>query len=187
MSSRAEAWVGTHLQNLPNTLDELSAFPQIYRRRIFAKLPADVKSRLWRQQLSEYLQHQPSTAAKREVLAKAIRELSPATFEKTPQARARLAGFCQEMARTFSEDEKSILSMLGSREPTFITWQSKQVLLLHKIRASLSVEAYTWPDCQCSVGSWCSCWSCHDYGCGRFDGCGCLWAYECNGFCDDKD
>ena len=67
---RAEAWAADHAAVLPQTLEDLAAYPIEYQREILKALPNAEKSRLWRMQLRQLLSerpgHQPARAGRRQ-------------------------------------------------------------------------------------------------------------------------
>jgi len=77
---RAAAWVGSHAENLPSTLDEINLYPAAYQDAIFLALTPPARMKLWQ----EYL----VGAAENEVALSSV------------QRR-----FLRQLANTISEDE----------------------------------------------------------------------------------
>ena len=80
-AEQAKDWVRLHAAELPGTLDEISSYPTPLRREIFAALPADAKSSLWREQLRR-VRHTRNglTARQREFLERLDNTLTPELY-----------------------------------------------------------------------------------------------------------
>lgn len=52
----ANEWVEANRNNLPNTLDEISTYPTLYRRKIFAALPPQQQVALWSDHLTRIVE-----------------------------------------------------------------------------------------------------------------------------------
>ncbi|MEE8586210.1 MAG: bacteriocin fulvocin C-related protein [Acidobacteriota bacterium] len=171
----AERWVETHASNLPDSLEEISSFPHLYRAKIFGELQPDVKSQLWREHLRTALaQHPEWTPQQATLVSQAIQMLSPQLYalpEGAPereQAGERIDALWQGALRLFSSQQaEALLVRLGSPQPTYQTVSSWPVLLRSKVRQSLSVTAQqviginqpckckTWVERPCPNLEWC--------------------------------
>lgn len=182
-SSRAKAWVEANASALPSTLDEMSALPLPYRRRAFEAAPPDVKSALWKEHLGRVITNHPDLSTEKRHFLERARDALSAEVYSTPVApHPKLAAFCEEASRILTDEERAWFGVLGPEQATYSTLQSKRLAIVEGLRDVFALHAQ-WPDCECSYGSWCSCWDCEDYGCGRFISCGCAWNYKCDGIC----
>jgi len=89
---QAAAWVADHAGELPSTYDELAAYPPSLRRAIFAALPAETKSRLWREHLERWVEGHPGLEASAQaVIAEAMDLLASDMFAVMDDAEKRQA------------------------------------------------------------------------------------------------
>lgn len=199
-------WVVSHAATLPTTLDEISGYPSNYRRAIVRSLPADIKSRLWREQLQRYLDAASLNSEQRRFVNEAIALLTPGVFEdKGAPERAQLATLCERGEALFAKDERVVFSRIGvvnsarvlsthGAQGTVLHWlQSiRSARPIRSVRNWYSASASEAFICDCHKGTWClgddcppDADECSDWGCANpgSDDCGCFSLWECNGVC----
>lgn len=159
----AQRWVESHASDLPDSLDEISSYPHLYRAQIFGHLPADVKSRLWGEHLGDALARHPEWSRQQaSLVSKAIQMLSPEVYalaEGDParaEAGRRIDALWDEALQLFSRQEaEALLVRLGSPQPTYRAASSWPVFLRSSVRQALSAEAQvgTTQPCDCKRGA----------------------------------
>lgn len=183
--SEARAWVAANAGKLPQRYDEVVAHAPAYRRAIYEASSPAVRSHLWVEQLTRYRDSAKLSAAQRSVLDKAV-ALAAKESTFTDDVATRTAtqpavdALTEAAHQAFERDEiYKVLASLGpSLQPGSVSPQDCDI-------------------CECSTESdWCSkparyCRqiACHmecdqSHGCYCFTGCGSLWRYECNGYCE---
>jgi hypothetical protein len=184
-----QAWVEANKERLPTTYEGLSRFSVTYRRAIFGTLPADIKSRLWRQHFHVYLANHPNLAPAQIAIVREMHALaSPEFFARrsddakrngaTDRLRAeddrRLAELEERAAELFSNHElTALMAYLGPAEEERQLQDSNNPL-------PMGIA------CECSTSSdWCaSGYDCWHASCDVIrDACGSWWSYDCNGLC----
>jgi len=189
-SQRAGDWVAVHAGSLPQTLDELDQYPLALRRAIFTASSPELQSSFWREQLQRIIEDRKATLStqQRQFLERAIAVLSKEAYASRRlglKPSKDVETLCAE-AKALFPGEAVLFSQLGSKSVTsrFTAFGYRTI---EWARSAIAVHAFgregIIPDCDCSVGSWCTCSQCHnDYYCHVVDsGCGCFWVYECDG------
>jgi hypothetical protein len=176
----AAAWVAANKDKLPQAYAAFTAYPVDYRREIYKELSAPTRARLWREHFGAYRAAHPSlSTAQRDALTQVERfvaddnVLDSTRAAKTEQHEAMMQQLQASVNEAFGEQEAY-----------------KIVAILGPAPSSQMASAGPRPPCECSTVS--------DY-CGDFivccdrgptqcnvtpTGCGFLWQYSCNGFCD---
>jgi hypothetical protein len=145
----AQRWVESHASDLPDSLGEISSYPHLYRAQIFGHLPAQAKSRLWREHLGAALTRHPEwNPQQADLVRKAIQTLSPEIYalaEADPdreEAGRRIDALWETALRLVSRQEaEALLVRLGSPQPTYRAASSWPVYLRSSVRQALSAEA----------------------------------------------
>ncbi len=196
--SRARAWVEAHKTDLPRSLGELAAFPDVYRKVIIDQLTPQEKARLWLEHLKVVSERPDLNDQQRAYVMTAMLAATPEFLEK-PRSIPNVAGFaCDMMAFLFAKSEASGLlavSSIGRGSPKRVTLRSLRVSVGEGLRSAFSASAEV-PECDCRPNycDWCQPIFLHvcipaTEGCqSRFGGCVdeenyCLTATYCNGWC----
>lgn len=113
------AWVAAHRDELPTTLDELSAYPIPFRRAIVSAVSTEQRIGFWDAHLRTFLAPDAGlTTEQRAVVADAL-PLLPGIFG-SPQleAQARMRPIEERAADVFSRPQRAaIFGMVGPPEP----------------------------------------------------------------------
>jgi hypothetical protein len=176
----SQDWVKKNLPILPSSLKEFSAVPAEHSRAVFRMLPARVKSQLWREKLTTYLQATDGLSAEqKQAIQDAARLASPEFFRASENAMTHLR---VDIHLPTEALRVRFVSLFGEGEARN---------LLERLDASAS--SYSLDDepggetieCSCSTdSSFCgSGYSCRGGSCGTASGCGAFWQYTCNGLC----
>ncbi len=195
VSVRAKDWVVAHSSSLPSTIEAIQQYPIAYRRAIFSALTPAVRSALWRQQLTHFLQTAMLTVEQRAFVEKFIQLADEKAYSQVSATTGPLTNVCRDIARLFPEEQRSVFGVLGSTTDVNegLISEAGWIRLTERFRQSYIVQAAgksvgrQVPWCTCNVGPYnCSCGSCGvpQAGCDTTDwGCGCGWLYQCNGQC----
>jgi hypothetical protein len=186
-SALAEEWVRRNADNLPNTLEDLTAFPIVYRKQIFKALRPEDKSRLWREQLTAFLRTEQLTPAQQEFVSEMIVRLTPEVYAPFVDQASVFQESCKQGAALFSKEQRHVFSVLGGTQRSPSSWETIRIAAVHRLRSAVSLRATGVVDCDCTLDSWCtSCDACETRVCYKQDsGCGCFWSYECRKVCAD--
>jgi len=183
---RAAAWAATHTSSLPQTLDDLAAYPPDYRREIFKALPAETQSALWRTQLRQFAADRPNlTTGQREFVNYVIDLVSPESF----QPGANPPELCERVAKMFpnKEDRESFSKISEGVTPTF-AWQPAMLTLTERVREKVFASAQrSGGDCNCRGAGFCECSAfeaCYAADCNQVEECGCIFLGNCNRQCE---
>jgi len=170
----AAAWVAKNKGHLPQTYDEVIAYPMAYRRAIFSALSATTKSQLWSEQLTRYRTAHQLSSEQSAVIQTGLRLSRPALFERLGSA---------EVKRSLDELRKSSGAAFGgpATDALFATLGPAE-------SAKSAADASVGPDnaCSCATAdSYCgNNTHCQSGGCGySSSGCGTFYAYACDGLC----
>jgi len=179
-----DQWVKEHKATLPGNYDEFVASPSLYRRAIFAALPADVQGKLWIAQLEKYRADHPELNADQLSVVQDALDLlvSPDFFAIRPGTVLWKA----RVSRPLSELRKSAEAAFGrdAAQAVFGQLGGTPEGAFELTRAGgLPVKAT--PPCNCSqVSDYCGSGTfCAAITCVRQTGCGTLWRYACDGLC----
>jgi hypothetical protein len=180
---RAAAWAADHATVLPQTLEDLAAYPLDYQRAILKALPAEQKSQLWRTQLRQLLSDRPNLSVdQRAFVEYAIDLASPEAFaaENPPDLCERIAGLFPN-----PDDRRYFRQVASAATPEF-GWRPTFVTLAEGVRSSLVARARQ-EDCTCRGLGACECPlldACVNADCETNEDCGCIFALECNRICE---
>lgn len=173
-----KAWIARNRASLPTTYDGIIAHPMAYRHAIYAELPADVRSKLWVEQLARY---RTTLAPLDQEQTRALDQAS-ALFSRTdlftgtgsgpsPAVHRDLEAMRGEAERAFGKDTAG--RMLGTLAPP-------------NERSTILPQSADWL-CECSqYSSYCNpaavCQGSHE--CTQSSsGCGTGFIYSCDGYC----
>ncbi len=141
----AHAWVQANADRLPMTYEDIAGYPMTYRRAIFAAVPADAQSRLWRAHLARYLELHPELdAAGRAMVDEAVELTAPELFAAVDDPAAhraaleRLSGFGERARAVFAGGElRNAFFDLGA---------------LHAAAIQIEPRPRPAPECECAPG-----------------------------------
>jgi hypothetical protein len=187
LGSDPHAWVAANASVLPDTLEELSAYPVEYRKAIVGALSPEKKQILWQQQIRNYIATTPGLPSERRLfLARVLAAMDDPQFFVTKDGKPALAvarDICAEAKGVLSPDEKPLFTTLGPPKATYSTWESKRLNVGQMLSSVFAVNAGRWV-CPCAIDSWCGCSSCGAAFCNeRPDECGCFGIWQCDGDC----
>lgn len=152
-------------------LEDLAGLTSVEAKVAFNQLDPQNRADLWRQHILAQMESSDWTEDQLNVLSRAVEMISPELFELKKGdlewetvARAPVEELEKSALQVFTEEEFSIIFLhLGGE------W-SDPVEMADK--------------CNCNIGYWGNCWSCHQSGCQSvIIGCGALWLWPCNGSC----
>lgn len=181
-------------RKLPTTLDEFEEYPLIYRKAAFIRLEPVVASSVMRSHLRAILDSGTWNAEQRAAIERAILLASPEAYTKgrSKQIEEGLIANCQAMAKVFSEDDRKLFSTLGRRQ---VSAEARYVNSVRKAKGylgdqPLTADAYL-HECNCVGNTVCpdcnpndACVFGHVPACSdTWFGCGCSWAFGCDGEC----
>jgi hypothetical protein len=184
IGDRATAWAVGHSSSLPQTLEELAAYPPVYRREIVKALPPETKSALWRAQLRRFVADRPNlTVGQREFMSYAIDVASPEAF--APGANP--PELCERIAKMFpnAEDRAQFRLIAEGVAPTF-AWRPAVITLTERVRERVFASAQA-EECNCRGLGLCECSlleGCSPLDCTPADNCGCVFVGSCNRVCE---
>jgi hypothetical protein len=171
--AEARAWVKANPGELPRNYADFAAYSTTYRRAIYDELPAAARSKLW----VEHLGHYEATRAGLTVQQrKALNSASTIAADTGTFATARDAG----TERRLTELEESVLAAFGRDEARTI---------LATLGPAEPAKAAVGPLAVCECSTWDTkwCWGvCRESSACEYTwtGCGSLWAWPCDGWCD---
>lgn len=167
----AAEWVYLNRANLPSTLEEIETFDMVYRRAIYAVLPAGTREVLWNANLDRFVGRHP--------------ELIPTQIKFIRDVQSKLASFL-----SFSQEDERLQAL---------TSRSREILgdrlALEAFARLGDPSTPTMPndseelteECECAEASdWCLSINidCIFGECERTTGCGTLWMFVCDGMCE---
>jgi hypothetical protein len=189
-SERAAEWASRNNGSLPTTLDGIASFPTAYRLAIFRASSPEAKAAIVREQFRRFAEQESLNAVQVDLVKGMIDVLTPSLYADIPKARATLGGLCARFKDAFpSREHRQALSTLGTYGKPNTSARAGLIRMREWLHRTFTVQAAEppAPDCTCHVDSWCSCSSCRvpDGGCNTSDyGCGCGFAWQCNGKCN---
>jgi hypothetical protein len=196
--TQAADWVNSNATNLPSNIRDLTAFPEVYQRAIFAKLPSDRRAALWRSRLDEALADGRLSTEERAMVRKIRDRISESLFE-SPEVLTNLKDTFEVALIGTNKATQEVLApyffTLGDDRDGRLTVRSSRVLIARMLQQAASVLAA--PECECNSGyelcqpfyqpptfpiEYCCCGM--TYVCANtFSGCGWLWMEPCDGKC----
>lgn len=185
---QAVSWVAARQGHLPVTLNEIAAYPGIYRRAIFTALPHETRAALWQARIAQALQRD-ITPMERAMLEEAKGFVTADLYKKTgsPQ-RERAAEWRTRYRAAFTPAHRKLVTDLGDTDGDFRSVSSTLVQL--KQQWNGLGAAFALPTCDCNNGWPDDCDSgltCHYQGgpvcISTLDGCGPFGWDQCNGYC----
>ena len=182
--ARAAAWANSHASALPESLAQLAAYPEDYRKAIFKAMPAADKSRMWREQLQTVLVSETLNNEQRTFIEKTIALATPASFEPnqpTPEV-------CPDIARLFTDlDLRAKVTKLGTVTPPSRSMWSTVATVRQAIHRSVGLNARGFK-CDCRGLGLCECGLTEACiatgGCEQTDDCGCIRSGTCDKYCE---
>ena len=113
------AWVESHVDQLPQTLAEISAFPVAFRRVIVNRVSPEVRTSFWRDHMRTFLAPDSTlNAAQRAFVEETIDELPLIFGSPLTEARVRMRTLEDRMRELFAREQASaIFGMVGPPEP----------------------------------------------------------------------
>jgi hypothetical protein len=177
-------------ESLEQVADQVEAFPQYMRRAIMTALPADSRSRVWRNHVARYITAHPDLDGSTVALLQAAMALASPENLSAPtadsRAQVRLVGD-QIEATIGREDALYLLYRLGPADGTFTSLEPLSLKVSNWVRAEFAALA-AGSNCDCNqswgCGSLVSCTA--NSGCAVQDSwpaCGWLWDDPCDGLC----
>jgi len=185
VTDRAKAWVASHRQVLPQTLEEYAAYPVEYQRAIFEAYTPQDKSRMWRTQLQLVLDHERNLSpAQQAFIRQSIAQATPESFEPL----ATTPNVCPRVAELFADmKSKRLFNQLGTATTPSSALRPMLVSLTEKIRAKFVTQADA-EACNCHGHGFCECGSLSSCmggnSCTHNMNCGCIWSSECDSVCE---
>jgi len=168
------SWAQANQSPRVGQYDELASFPAAYRPAMFAALSPSVRSNLWVEQVRRYRRmHSNVSAEQARVLDEfeaIVADEATYTYENS-EIQARLKAIEARGIAAFGRSEAcGLMSTLGS-------------LNIADTRATADDRAESaQAECNCNLNSICTPYCYSDCGCRlTFPGCGCAWAFACNG------
>ena len=206
-------WVTAHAQSLPQTLDEIAAYPLAYRRAIFSSLRPEVKAALWREQMTRFLRTHRLSPEQRAFSETARSHAIPARWDRsrprTPEEERHNTEFHQyvrsETLRLFSFEERQAFLVLGSVIPViplaarvaFPDGRGAEAvradnsprgsiqLVNFRLAGAGETRSRSMAQCECATSdNWCDSGACGEGSCHSVAAaCGWFWCENCNGSC----
>lgn len=186
---RAKEWTSAHAAALPSSLEELAAYPEVYRRAIIQALSPAEKSRLWQMQLSNVLRTEALTREQRDFVREAMEIVRPSNFA----SGANPPDLCERIAKLFPNTRVQRMfraTALGTGVPPEYSLQPVLLSLSEHVHSLMSLNAQPWT-CTCRNDGWCECGFGYDCinpdGCTECEGCcGCFFGSTCNRLCTER-
>ena len=192
-------WFDGHPGRLPASLEELRSIPPKYRPLVSKHLSAELRGRLWQQQMSEMLERKDLTERQREHILAVLVHVQPINYLVPPAgaAKAAISRLCQAMPGVFpsAADRALFLTLAPAEGKTRRSWRTLPFValaLVHRLNEIGTVSADA--NCMCHQGS--TCFECEAFpgvpsacpctaGCTnpKPDGCGCQQIESCNDHC----
>jgi hypothetical protein len=181
---RADAWAASHTNALPTSLAELAAYPADYQKAIRRALPPAAQSRLWREQLTYVLQHEPLNNEQQSFLEQTIAMATPESFEPNRP----IPEVCPEIARLFPDEAlRTKITQLGAVAVPARSVSSTLAALRTTVANAVDLHARV-KGCDCRGLGICECGllvACVDSStCAATNDCGCIWAGPCDKICE---
>ena len=187
----AHEWTESHAGDLPQTYEDISALPTLYRRAAFHQLSPERKTRFWQEHLGSYLTEEQGqlTPQQREVVEEALDCVTEDSYKIREdnilwgvQILQQARSMEDKFLKVFSpEQTKAILATLGPKEQEYNSVSTLRLYLAYQIRNSLTASA----DCNCN-STWFGCnvlSPCCSDACVPWDGCGPYGWFVCDGKC----
>ncbi|WP_426747406.1 bacteriocin fulvocin C-related protein [Myxococcus faecalis] len=169
--AEAEAWVKAHAGRLPSDYEDFSRHSMAYRKAIFAALPPETQSSLWRQHFEHYLESHPKLSESQVEFIQELIELSaPSLFMKAANATS-------PKGPDLTKQKEAATKLFGPTETTLLlaTLGPQEQLAGNKANCECNiVEDFCPPLTFCTRGTSCTV---------VFTGCGAVWLQPCNGDC----
>jgi hypothetical protein len=182
-----DAWLDSGAANMPQTLDQIAAYPSAYRYRVFDRLQPEVKSRMWIEHLTRFSEQPGLTSAQQGYLRGVIATIGPARYVTgavgDPKARA--------------DRHAALLAMFPSKQHRLVLAELGRPLSAQTSIGFMPFGSSTMfrdddeeglPNCWCNTSEdWCWTGNTCRYKvntCKRLTtGCGDWWEAPCNGRC----
>ncbi|MCP3104283.1 bacteriocin fulvocin C-related protein [Myxococcus sp. K15C18031901] len=167
----AEAWVRANTNQLPTTYNDFSQHSMAYRKAIFAALPPEARSALWRQHFEHYLAAHPGLdEAQTEFIQELIALAAPSLF-------AKVATQANQKGPDFSKQKEAAVKLFGTTEATLLlaTLGPQEKLAGNKANCTCNtIDDWCVTPTLCTRGTTCTI---------VLTGCGSVWLQPCNGDC----
>ncbi len=171
-----QSWVTANRGHLPTQYDDLVRYPVPYRRDIYAALPEEIQSQLWREHLNRYLRAHPNLSQEQSALVqRVITAASPDLLGRRGEQRQISVSLEKEAVALFGKDEaRRIFATMGTESaPQGRSAPQAKSAPQEQEHCYCSVE-----DDFCAVVCIWEDWCYHTP-----EGCGFLYSYPCDGWC----
>lgn len=176
---QAQSWVAARANRLPTTLDDVAAFPTVYRHAIFSTLSAEAKAGLWQERLAR-LARGPLSPAQRALVDEARALVTPEIYRTRRVPQDWVVRATRELGR---EGFKRTFKELAEGEGSYRTLGSSLVQLTRRWNDFATTSAR--PECDCAYHTndcgpsevCCPLLCTFSYGCGPFG------TYSCDSVC----
>jgi hypothetical protein len=187
---QASDWVQNNVTSLPSDYTQISAFPVMYQRYLFDRLPPSQQAQVWRDKFSDVLSTRHLSPEARALLLEIRSELSAAYFAHHIEIAKNLLPRIESILSP--EDIGDIFFQLG---PDNGRLTRRTVVLRLRAQFVQAVSLLALPVCSCNSGyEKCQpyCMTCpSQYCCCNAQaqctptdhGCGLFWAESCDGRC----
>lgn len=190
VTQRAQSWVQAHKTSLPRSFESFAQYPREYQHAIFAALTPEMKAQIMAGRLRFALATESAlTSKQRQFIQSALGVATPVAYSGDKKSEEGLRKFCAESAGVLPGNLRSLFQP-GVRPLSLRlrgNWPALQVRVSEFAKGLVALHA---GDCDCSVGSYCTCAECvSGYGTGSSGcalspyGCGCFWIFGCDGMC----
>lgn len=162
-----------------NKINSMSSLKD--RKNFFTSQTREMKVFIIKEHLSRKLKEW-NLSEKQIALIKPLKSLVTIEFLKNAEKDLTTASFeiaFKAVKDNFTESQVNELINIGD-ENTLTSVEISIVPIL-LVTNQNSFAGATLPQCTCNQNSWCSDTSCHAAMCSQTNGCGCFWAYKCNG------
>ncbi len=182
---RAAAWAADHAAALPQTLEDLAAYPPVYRREIMKALPPETQSAMWRAQLRKFAADRPNlSVGQRDFISYAIEVSSPEAF----QPGANPPELCERIAKLFPDAaDRELFKVIATDVAPRFAWRPAVITLAEQVRSRVLTNAQRSQECTCRGAGFCECSLlelCVSGECTPADNCGCVFVGSCNKICE---
>lgn len=188
------AWAKANKATLPQTYDDVVAYPEMYRRAIYVESTPQVRSQLWTEQINRYRTAHPALSGEQASVVDTAAKLAAdqANFADpiTAAARQQLSALQDSAIKAFGkQDAGQLLATLGSTETTTANARPAGPVPAGVVvnGCGCSVESdycvqsscVPWQACDCNSPFPNDCINCAAVS----GGCGTFYQYPCDGGC----
>jgi len=195
-------WLDGHPERLPSTLHELRSIPASYRSSVARRLTPELRSAMWREQLSQMLERADLSTEQRDHIRQVLTHIRPINYTRPMPAaeRAEMKALCAAMPTRFPAlADRAMFMTLASDvsglEVTRASFSRRALpfVALAAVKWVNSLGGVSAANCTCNQAA--TCWTCEAMGvpvgcpctvdgCTKQPtGCGCCEVEECNDKC----